>query len=274
MKSILYSFAAVLVFVSCERTADIKVPENPPMMAAFSFLEVGEPIVVKLEEVVPVFSQVRRSPGPITGAQVQVIYGTNVFNLVESSQIPGTYEDPSGHKVVAGGHYSLKANKNGFPNIQAACTVPDFNASISRYEYSAAPNPDNSGDSIRRIGFYFKDQPGVNNYYRVAGIAKFPVNAEAEIYFVQKNISDTHKDGQELFSGLGDFYIYRTGAPSNRLSCTFELMVMDQHASEYMRSYDALYYNGENPFGEPVIAYTNIEGGLGVFGAIVEISLR
>jgi|GEM_PF-1425594 len=268
MKSFLYSIALVLIFSSCEKTADIDVPENPPMMAAFSFLREGSPIDVMLEEVVPVFSKVRREPGPIVGAKVQIIYGTTVLNLVEAGQTPGRYVDTSYHRVIAGENYQLKVSKAGFPSLSAACTVPNYMPNTIRYDYSAAPDPSQESDSIRRIGFYWNDQPGVKNYYRIASEVHFPINSVREVYFSNKNITDFGKDGQEIFSGLGSFYLPDTGAPITRLESTLDLMVMDMHASAYMQSFDAIYTTGDNPFGEPVIAYTNIQGGLGVFGAL------
>lgn len=268
MKNILYSLALILVFASCEKTADIDVPENPPMMAAFCFLEVDEYIDLRLEEVVPVFSRERREPGPILGADVQIIIGTKVINLVEVGQNIGRYVDTTYHEVIAGERYELRISKPGFPSLYAECQVPDFTPAAIRYEYSAVPDPSQGSDSVRRIGFYWNDQAGIANYYRLAGVAKFPGNSEAQIEFTSKNVSDIHKDGKEIFSGLGSFYSFDTGVPISSLSCTLELMVMDKHASAYMQSFDALYWNGDNPFGEPVIAYTNIQGGLGVFGAL------
>lgn len=268
MKSIVYSLALVLIFASCEKTADIKVPENPPTMAAFSFLEVGFPIVLKLEEVVPVFSKVRRNPGPIQGAVVEIITGNKTLRLVEYAGVMGRYEDTTGHLVQAGQHYTLRVTKAGFPDLYSECQVPDFVPSKFRYDYSSVPDPSAGSDSIRRVGFYWDDQPGVSNYYRVAGVAKFPINSEASIEFSSKSVTDISKEGKEIFSGLGSFYIYDTGIPLTSLECTFDLMVMDKNASLYMQSFDAAYYNGDNPFGEPVITYTNIQGGLGVFGAL------
>jgi len=268
MKSIIYSFVIVLFFASCERTADIAVPENPPMMAAFCFLEVGEYIDLRLEEVVPVFSRERRDPGPIFGAEIEIIYGSTVLHLVETGQNPGRYIDTSFHQVIAGDKYELRVKKAGFPDLYASCEVPNYEPSAIRHEYTAVPDPSQMSDSIRRIGFYWNDQAGVNNYYRFAGAAKFPINAEVQVEFAAKNLSDNYKDGKEIFSGLGTFYIYDTGVPISSLNCNLELMVMDKHAYSYMQSFDALYWNGDNPFGEPVIAYTNVQGGLGVFGAL------
>lgn len=45
------------------------------------------------------------------------------------------------------------------------------------------------------------------------------------------------------------------------------LLHTDEHYFLYHRSVRNASYSQDNPFAEPVLVYTNVEGGLGVFAA-------
>ncbi|MDX5319932.1 MAG: DUF4249 family protein, partial [Bacteroidota bacterium] len=48
----------------------------------------------------------------------------------------------------------------------------------------------------------------------------------------------------------------------------FELMSLDEHLYKYQTTFDAAESAQDNPFAEPVIIYSNIEGGIGIFGGL------
>ncbi len=268
MKKLVLFSALVFFFAACEKTSDIEVPPNPPMMAVFGFVEEGSMVVIRLEEVVPVFGKTKRDPVPVSGALVVIREGTNYDTLTESQGNPGMY---GGFNMVfgkAGKFYELEVKKAGFPDLKASCRVPDFVPNSVTHSYVAVPDPQEFSDSARRIGYTWADRPGSADFYRVSAVARFNGMNEANVQFVDQNISDDSKDGKDIFTGLGSFWLERSGTPVTSLEVTFELIVLDEHAFKYMRTFDAAYYNDGNPFAEPVIMYTNIQGGIGVFGGV------
>lgn len=268
MKKILLFSALVLFFAACEKTADIQVPQNPPMMAVFGFVEEGSTVVVRLEEVVPVFGKTKRDPVPISGALVIVREGSNSYTLIEGQGPNGTYTFPGPLQGEAGKHYELEVKKTGFPDLKASCRVPDFVPNKVTHSYVAVPDPEEFSDSARRIGYTWADRPGSADFYRVSAVARFDGFNESNVQFVDQNIADDSKDGKDIFTGLGTFWYGNQGVTPTSLEVTFELMVLDEHAFKYMRTFDAAYYNNDNPFAEPVILYTNVQGGIGVFGGV------
>lgn len=268
MKKLLLFSALVFFFAACEKTSDIEVPPNPPMMAVFGFVEEGSMVVIRLEEVVPVFGKTKRDPVPVSGALVVIREGTNYDTLTESQGNPGVYGGFNMVFGVAGKSYELEVKKAGFPDLKASCRVPDFVPNSVTHNYVAVPDPEEFSDSARRIGFTWADRPGSTDFYRVSAVARFNGMNEANVQFVDQNISDDSKDGKDIFTGLGTFWLERSGTPVTSLDVTFELIVLDEHAFKYMRTFDAAYYNNDNPFAEPVIMYTNVQGGIGVFGGV------
>ncbi|MHB1278010.1 MAG: DUF4249 domain-containing protein [Bacteroidia bacterium] len=268
MKKLLLFSALVFFFAACEKTSDIEVPPNPPMMAVFGFVEEGITVGIRLEEVVPVFGKTKRDPVPVSGALVVVKEGANSYVLPEVQGQDGMYVLP-GFKGEAGKSYALEVKRAGFPDLRASTRVPDFVPDSVTHSYVAVPDPQEFSDSARRIGYTWQDRQGSTDYYRVSAIAKFNGGFnESNVQFVDQNITDDSKDGKEIFTGLGTFWLERSGTPITSLEVRFELMVLDEHASKYMRTFDAAYYNDGNPFAEPVIMYTNVQGGIGVFGGV------
>lgn len=265
-KSILF-LALVFIFAACEKTADIAVPENPPMMAVFGFVEEGKSVVIRLEEVVPVFGKTKRDPVPVSGAMVIVKEGTNTYVLPEWPGLNGTYVLQS-FFGEAGKTYHLEVKRDGFPDLKANCRVPDLVPDKVTHNYIAIPDPNEYTDSVRRVGFTWTDRPGSTDYYRISTVARFDGFNEAIVQYVDQNISDDSKDGKDIFTGLGTIFYGNPGTSPSSLEVTFELIVLDEHAFKYMRTFDAAYYNDGNPFAEPVIMYTNIQGGIGVFGGV------
>lgn len=267
MKNLILCFSLFLVLASCEKNADIDVPQNPPMMAVACFLEDGRNFELRLEEVVPVFSKPKRNPTPIQGAMVIIDDGIQSDTLIEDLNIPGLYYSNS-KQGIKGRSYTLFVNKTGFPNLSASCRIPDYLPGPINFDYVAVPDPDQGVDSLRRVNFSWMDQAGTQNYYRFDGMADFPPFGRAAIEFTNNNLADESRDGKVLQTGFSPFYVYNTGSPMNSLKVIFELMALDENSFKYMRTFDASYYSGDNPFAEPVIMFTNINGGIGIFGGV------
>ncbi|HCS21663.1 MAG TPA: hypothetical protein DIW47_14080 [Bacteroidetes bacterium] len=267
MKKTLFLLFLVFFFAACEKTSDIDVPPNPPMMAVFGFIEEGISVVIRLEEVVPVFGKTKKDPVPVSGALVIVKEGTNTYVLPEWPGLDGTYL-LQGFIGEAGKTYHLEVKRDGFPDLKANCRVPDFVPLSVSHNYAAVPDPQEFSDSIRRIGFTWADRPGSRDFYRFTSQAIYNGFSQANVEFVDQNLSDESKDGKDIYTGLGTFWMENMGNPPTDLKILFELMVLDEHAYKYMRTFDAAYYTDDNPFAEPVIMYTNVQGGIGIFGGV------
>lgn len=257
---------ALLLFSACEKEAKIDVPVTPPMMAVFAFVEDGSPLNIKLEEVVPIFAQPKRSPGPVSGATVIVREGSQTYLFVEDVNT-FEYKHPT-FVGQAGKSYELEVTHPAFPALKASCSVPVYTPAAVKMQYISTPeNIPGFSDSSRRIGFRWADEPGRENFYRLGAEVSID-GAPVMVQFSDKNSNDKKEDGAEIFSGLAPFYHYTGGAPISGMKARLDLMALDEHAARYMITFDASRFGMDNPFGEPVIMYTNIKGGLGIFGGV------
>lgn len=262
MRAYIYLLAIAILGSACEKTAEIDVPEIDPKIGVYGFMEANQPVTIKIEELTPLFGKNAKEQGPLSGATVILSTADTSF-VVPESNIDGTYEHA--HIVQGGKAYSIEVSKSGYKTVKASCSIPTFIPGDVRLAYIATP--DIYEDSIRRFGFYWDDKPGVQNYYRIDGFVLMNGAQNGDLYFVERNINDQSKDGLELFSGFGQSY-FGNSQPINSLEVKFTLQILDPHLHRYMKTYDAAYYSDENPFAEPVIMYSNIEDGVGVFGGL------
>lgn len=256
------------IFVSCEKDANIPVPVIEKMMAVTAFLEEGKNITLTLENVVPVFANPRQESGPVTGATVLISDGVTSEVLQEDAQIIGTYYSTNMGFVKAGGAYTLKITHPDYPTLTASCVVPTYLPDDAELDYVSSPNPTGETDSLRRAGLRWQDKSGEKNYYRFAANSYMTGNQISALFFADKNLADESKDGEMLFSGLAEMGGNFSGVPNQSLEIEFELIALDISSYKYMRTLDISYYSEDNPFAEPVIMYSNVKGGIGIFGGI------
>lgn len=129
--------------------------------------------------------------------------------------------------------------------------------------------------------FQWNDPSGVNNYYRIAGAAVVDSNKTRAISFQrttdqQRLLTDADADGTVLTSPQGRFnatftYDSTSAASSvnylqNTILWAF-LLNTDEMYYQYHKSLREFRNTNDNPFAEPVLVPTNIQGGLGCFAA-------
>ncbi len=185
--------------------------------------------------------------------------------------------------IVPGRSYALRVTTPRGEVATAACTVP------AALEVPITVFPDSAWDTYRN-GYYYRmrmswpDPPGQVNYYRVGGwqekvtslyqdgtpanMSSSPVDWEAE-----ETISDAGQDGQRLISPRGNWRRWPLDS-SIQLSLHAQLLHVDEHYYKYHRSLRRTIQSQANPFAEPVLIYSNVTGGLGVFAAYTESTVR
>ncbi len=82
----------------------------------------------------------------------------------------------------------------------------------------------------------------------------------------EEEISDQGQDGRQLISPRGNLQRY-SPEPTLSVSIYAHLLHTDPHYYHYHRSIHRAKRSQANPLAEPVLIYSNITGGLGVFGA-------
>lgn len=209
---------------------------------------------------------------------------------------PISYDPMAGYDIVRGGCYSIRARQ--FPIIPgetytltvkvgqdivatASCNIPVKAPSFAFQYYntgSNSPDPYNLDWDTCHYEIKWADFPGKGDFYRVA----FCHYDTVGVYRYYRPLLDVTLD-QTLFNDLisdGGNYDFRNsfgyqhgGAPDSLYA--FVLHV-DRHYYNYHRSINDQLKIQSNPFYEPILLYTNFEGGLGVFAGynMAKISRR
>jgi hypothetical protein len=202
-------------------------------------------------------------------------------------------------KIEAGKTYKLTVSD---PNrtVTASCTVPAKAVSLKKYTLNIIEGEPEQWDTtahttLVKAKFYWDDIAQEKNYYLLRGYSSIsenqyrysPSGIPGEAYrYEYKNpfyiggMMDNSADGLTLNSEFlevflrnysreyrdqkGNIIYLKNDAKLNEIFV--EIMTIDENYHKFQRT--SGQDSGDNPFIEPTLVYTNIEGGLGCFGAI------
>lgn len=209
--------------------------------------------------------------------------------------------------IRAGATYRLRV-KDSKRSAEAETTVPSAPPAIASYQvdtsYSSFGDFYGRKDTSITVQFTWKDSPGIGNYYRVAGKSLILTDYQ-ELDTAGKRVirrgrvtmplhwdgtfggsefqSDANSDGRVMQSPLARISLRRpvfltengaeTGSVPEVKNITLNLLHTDEHYYRYHQSARDHDIAGDNPFAEPVLLYSNVRGGLGVFGSFNSFSI-
>jgi hypothetical protein len=270
MKKYLYSIAGLVLiaFPACVSEAEIDLPNSEPKLVVTSFISPQDTVIlVQISKSAPLFKKREISSENVTvaDATVHLSDGENQA-LLDYDKLRWKYFiDASEFPVIAGGTYHLKVATPDGLTAEGTCTVPLNNNTLSfdyekqivnRFEkqayivtakWTSTPQDDYGFRLFGEADFTYEYPPGQSNVsYTPIVIGDEYVPSSGTIY---------EKKG--TFTLFDEDYDYK--------NITIGLLNVDEH---YYRYHTTLrLYSGDDPFSEPAPIYSNIVGGLGVFGA-------
>lgn len=302
IRNILTGVLLALAMCSCEKDIEFIGQYDGEKLVMFSCASAGKPLEVRLSKSTFILSgENDNSVTVISGAKVSGRSGGKSIEFVESPSVAGLYL--SSYEPGAGETIELTASYKGYPDVKSSATVPagpSFRVDqVKVLDYN---------DYSRRVAVRctVHDESGVRNYYRLkvseengfdmyltsndplfvdsqdeVGIFVGVFEGENEVpdYFDDGLIDGLDYSFEIVFTDYSRNIIYyadesgsqqdsEEGAP-----CRFLLEFSNVSADlfKYARSLEA--YNGfasevMSLFGEPVAVHSNIEGGIGCFGAM------
>jgi hypothetical protein len=270
MKFSLYFILLVLLFTSCEKYIDMEIPDNGRKIVANCIYTDTGNIVVNLS--MSRFILDNSEYNPLSGATVQ-FYENNEFKGFLNEFNTGIYIS-SGFNASKGFEHKLIITK-GDQIITAVSHLPN-SVSISFEDTSRVQREYNE---YMRLRFTISD-PGANdNYYMIGFTIKDQwaeeMGEKYSVYFYTDEpfIEEYGMDGygvfsDESFSGQTktmafDFDLYNFPSDTNVLY--FNLLSVSKDMYMYVKTVNAQQAN-DSPFAEPVMVYTNIDNGFGIFG--------
>jgi hypothetical protein len=277
MRRILY-FSYLLIFLTftgCElEVKNIKLPEFQKKLVINSFISPYDSIsFVSVSSNQKIYGELNETVLP---GLISVII-SNGQETVSLKDINGRYYfRPEDMLVEEGKTYILKVTAENGLYAEATCTIPisrelypEADTVWELNQYSWMPGIHNIKTKI-----YITDPAGEANYFRFYckelefynGIkSAMPAwSEEAEI------LNDIGKDGQKIF--VNSVNVTEPSADCDSSFLIFYLLQTDKAYFAYHYSLDH-YSGGDDPFTEIFPAYSNIEGGLGIFASYTVDSL-
>ena len=284
--------AVALFFCSCEKDANIKLPDIKSQLVVTSFISPEDTlIIVNVTETKPLYKpyytnyyNYYNNNTNLNSATVSISDGTNSVILpynnycynINSSLFP----------ILAGHTYFLSVSTPDGRTIKAQTTVPSVGTPVSiTSHYESTDNGLGTPTDVTytKLQVQFNDPSGIKNYYRTV-VGAFIVDpylipldttmlysaytSKLEYQFD----TDDEQDGKTITLNKGADKAFSTDSTLKFFEVT--LLNCDYSYYAYHKSVINALGGQENPFAEPSIMYTNIDGGLGAFGAYISTKTR
>ncbi|CAH0995854.1 hypothetical protein EMA8858_01982 [Emticicia aquatica] len=226
----------------------------------------------------------------ITNASVKISDGTKTVSMIYHSTLGYYRALPSDLPILSGKTYTITVFTPDGRKVNASTSVPN-KIDIKEVKVDSTKIVDiQRGNQVTNTEYNVKviwqDIVGANNFYRALSVFDFiyqipdpknnknsvlsPVSTMVDL----RTIDDKNTDGQ-LISLNRSFQPFTSqGQPSTGQNISVKSL---QNIKVGLFHTDSHYYNyhtslrkqreNNNPFAEPVLLYTNINGGFGCFGA-------
>lgn len=281
---------ALISLTGCVKIIDDDFSAKDPKLVLNAALSTDSSLTINLSRTYNIFDNESDKNLPfIDGAEIGLFENGNwIFDLENPGY--GYYVKP-GFYPETGTEYRIEATSKGFAGIESKTTIPSP-VQITEFDTVVLVIMDEFyGDEIRYIGYLtYKDPAGTSNSYRLR-CKMWIKNDDGEIirmdqylwvfdndYYFYDNANgnllwnDKYSDGKEVEIRFvyysNNFYKSVKPDEQDTLTFVFSFETLNQEYYTYLKSLNRYYESGggDNPFSEPVVIYSNIENGYGIFG--------
>ncbi len=248
---------------NCERDANVELPKTDAKLVVTSFISPNNEethVTVSLSKPVhnskpsDPYKRINNATVTINGTVIPLI-GNGVYSISAQS-LP----------VKAGETYDLSVKTPDGKSVTAQATVPAYpvtKLTVTNIQESIVYN------SISMNITVTDDHPSHYNYYALAGRREYKEKGQTYSQKVQLEQPAYFEDddfvGNKMVFNEAVVWDGKGSSTDNKL--IFTLAHTDEHYLKYHRS--VYTQDDENPIQDPVLIYSNIDGGYGVFSAFV-----
>lgn len=294
-----------------ETVPEFELEHNEPKLVIHAYLSPHDTLVkVYVTKSSPVFKEAVPRGEPIVVSNAVVVLADAAKEVVlsyDSAHLVYSVNADEIGGIRPGVTYHLRV-RDDKRSVEAETTVPPVPPAIASYQldtsYTSFGDFSGRRDTSLTVQFTWKDPPGPGNYYRVAGKALVltdyreadqdgkPVIKRGRVttplqwndtFGGSELQSDANSNGGVMQSPLGRISLRRpvfwsengpeSGGAVEVRSITLGLLHTDEYYYRYHQSAQAHDIAADNPFAEPVLLYSNVRGGLGVFGSYNSFSI-
>ena len=273
MKKILFIILTSVLLTSCENFFDVTVPievePHESKIAPSALLGNSNSIYPSEQYNYIYLSKTKgaldnsKEPTHISQATITLTSGNEMITYSESQDNTGLYFPNQNINLIPGNDYHLKVEKNGFNTVTATQKypkpIPVISASVDGEILKVKFQ-----DLTNQQDYYYLELFQINDTNRnPCPLESFSSNSiRSKIVSHGLIINDETFDGQtHEFKAKYSAYL-----PTDE----YKFLVLLHHITKDFYRFDKSlgmnYDVKDNPFAEPVIMYTNIENGYGIFG--------
>lgn len=279
MKKLIYLLLSLLVFTGCREklidTTDLNIPERLVVGCFISPQDDTLYATVTLSRALygqSIFDEWQHPK--VNNATVTIRSGGNSAVFSYNTDLQRYILPATAMPIVAGQTYTLEVTTPDGKRVDAQCTVPSAtNLQFEAFGNIVAPQPggDTWGRSIN-VDFRWQGQPDKNRFYRLNYAQILEEGAFRGEYWQNAYLgatqfyADTERENKRfrVFERVGLVFV---GGDGYRLRIKGVLQELDENSYRYFTSVSKQLQVGADGFSEPVVIFTNINNGLGCFGA-------
>lgn len=273
MKKILFLFLLTLSLFSCVQDAEIKLPETDPKLVVSCFISPDvDSVMAYIDWSRPVFSSedVER---PNDNLEVSITDGNSEAFFQYDFNIGQYVLSLAEYPLALGVEYTLRVKAPTGEEVVAQTTIPTELPLIESATLDSSSYINTFGEEINEFTYKttLTDNSDDFQYYRFIYYNEdFWFPGESYSYIEGQNYRDDESlvDGKIYVEENITYYGYNGAVSSKRLA------VLNCSESYYRYHKTIQNQSNGNPFAEPTLVYSNVEGGLGAFGAyrMVEVA--
>ena len=287
----LIAIAIIIVFASCEdmfrgAVLEVELPEHQSQLAPYAFFkDLDSTLIVKVGKSVGVLDTI--NPDLVFDATVELYKNGSLEHTFIYNSTINAYQVDLGQPFspTAGDVYELRVAKEGFETASATQIIP-LPVPADSVQYIGQGGVDQFGDPMDIINVTFTDPADMKNFYEFGGYVNvkytdpfdttMTYEYQSSFYFESSDpnfengaLSDIAFDGQQYTIRLEN-YSSVWGDPADfEITGKLNFSSTTSEYATFIRSLNDYWNAGGNPFSEPVILYSNMSTGLGVFGVLV-----
>ncbi len=279
-KKLLYYFFLIIVFNSCETIVDVDLPKIKPMIVLNSICTPSNTWNVNLTASKNILDG--EPLKPIENADIKIIGKDTLTDLLYYKN--GTYKT-NWFKPKTNINYEIQVSAKGFKTVTSHCLIPEP-VKIESVEVDTIVNEYQRKELQLTISF--TDPPNKKNFYSLEVLRVGTYNGKKNYYpeyftsndlIIDNNDNNLFEGSKKRFRGNEAFFNDDiVNGKKYKMIVFIELSrVLDKQIFEvvlnsltnsyykYIKSQKLQRETRDNPFAEPVIVYSNIKNGLGIF---------
>ncbi|MFP4556122.1 MAG: DUF4249 domain-containing protein [Bacteroidales bacterium] len=252
-------------------------PQSEPKLVVTSFITPNDSIKVRVTKSTPINYNTPTNGWDtniyphVTDAQV-FIQNTSLNN---ETTIPYNTEEgmfilaPQDFSIEAGEEYMLRVSANGFETVTAITKLPNNAPDVLWYNIASS---ENEYETVWDITGSIQDFSDQTNYYFVniaiksAYFDSWADTTYISTYAFRDYFNDAGKDGEEIGFRTDGY------SSSDDAEIIIHVQSTDYNYYQYHKMLDYLDY--ENPFSEPILLHSNVDGGLGIFASYLSTKIH